>query len=51
MELTSVRSFFRDREQYIGKEVVTGAGCEASVRQKHLDLSLSMTEHFLSRFR
>ena len=24
MELTSVRSFFRDREQYIGKEVVTG---------------------------
>lgn len=25
MELTSVRSFFRDREQYIGKEVVTDA--------------------------
>ena len=31
MELTSVRSFFRDREQYIGKEVVTG-GCVRSIR-------------------
>ena len=31
MELTSVRSFFRDREQYIGKEVVTG-GWVRSIR-------------------
>ncbi len=31
MELTSVRSFFRDREQYIGKEVVTG-GWGRSIR-------------------
>ncbi len=32
MELTSVRSFFRDREQYIGKEVVTG-GWVRSIRE------------------
>ena len=31
MELTSVRSFFRDREQYIGKEVTTG-GWVRSIR-------------------
>lgn len=31
MELTSVRSFFRDREQYIGKEVVT-SGWVRSIR-------------------
>ena len=31
MELTSVRSLFRDREQYIGKEVVTG-GWVRSIR-------------------
>ena len=31
MELTSVRSFFRDREQYIGQEVVTG-GWVRSIR-------------------
>ena len=31
MELTSVRRFFRDREQYIGKEVVTG-GWVRSIR-------------------
>ena len=31
MELTSVRSFFRDREQYIGKEVVPG-GWVRSIR-------------------
>ena len=51
MELTSVRSFFRDREQYIGKEVVTGGWVRSIRASKHLDLSLSMTEHFLSRFR
>ena len=31
MELTSVRNFFRDREQYIGKEVTTG-GWVRSIR-------------------
>lgn len=39
MELTTIRELFKNREEYLDKQVTVGAGSEVFVILRHLDLS------------
>ena len=39
MDLVTVRELYRNREEYLDKEVTIGDGCAVSVILRHLDLS------------